>query len=554
MDTVGRPGPSLSLAHGDRRAILAASLGAALEWYDFFVFGALAAAIAVNFYGNLNSATAFVFALLSFAAGFVIRPLGALVFGRMGDRGGRKRTFLLTILVMGVATTLIGLLPPNSAMGIAAPIALIALRMLQGFSLGGEYGAAATYVAERAPPDRRGEYTSWIQTTSTVGLLLSLAVVSASRWISGPGFDTWGWRIPFLFSGILVVVSIVIRRSLSESPAFARIKSTGRTSKAPLSEAFCEWRNLKLVLASLFGLLAGQAVVWFTALFYSMYFLMQTLKIAPDTAILLVAIALAISTPMYVGFGWLSDRIGRKPVILGGAGLAALTIFPLFHGLAVYGNPGLLEATRRSPVVLVANLDSCSWQFNPLGTSRFTTACDIGRSTLAASGAGFSSRDAAPDQPATVMIGDAKVVVPRLAGLSLPDAVSAERAFKAKVLATLTNAGYPTKADPAKVHAPAIVALLTALMLLGAMTLAPISAALVELFPTRIRYTALSLPYHIGNGYFGGLLPTICFAIVIESGNIFAGLWYPVIVAGLSCVIGLVAVRETYRTDILTKD
>lgn len=538
----------------DRKVIFMASLGAALEWYDFFVFGALAAAIAGNFYSNLATDAAFVFALLSFAAGFVVRPLGALVFGRLGDRGGRKRTFLLTILIMGIATFLIGALPPYGKVGIAAPVALILLRMLQGFSLGGEYGAAATYVAEHAPEGRRGEYTSWVQTTSTIGLLLSLVVVTVAREISGAQFIEWGWRIPFLFSGVLVLVSIYIRRSMGESPAFARIKGSGRISRAPLLEAFAEWRNLRLVLLSLFGLLSGQAVVWFTALFYSMFFLTQTLKVDPSTASLLVGAALVISTPMYVGFGWLSDRIGRKPVILGGAGLAALTMFPLFHALALYANPALIEARERFPVVLVVDEGTCSWQFNPIGTHRFTGECDIGRSALAAIGASYSTRSAPPGQAPRVMVGSRSASIPTLANLPPAEAAATERSFRAQVSATLTEVGYPVKADPARVNGPVLIAVLTVLMLFGAMTLGPISAALVEMFPTRIRYTALSLPYHIGNGYFGGLLPAICFAIVIQTGDIYAGLWYPVVVAGASCVLGLLTIPETYRVDIFADD
>lgn len=537
-----------------RKVIFVASLGAALEWYDFFVFGSLAAAIAGNFYSNLNRDTAFVFALLTFAAGFIVRPAGALVFGRLGDRAGRKHTFLLTILIMGVATFLIGLLPSYSSIGVAAPIALVGLRMVQGFSLGGEYGAAATYVAEHAPGGRRGEYTSWIQTTSTVGLLLSLVIVTVAREVSGVHFNEWGWRIPFLFSSVLVVISLYIRRAMTESPAFARIRSGGRTSSAPLSEAFGQWRNLKLVLQSLFGLLAGQAVVWFTALFYSMFFLTQTLKVDPATANILVCIALVISTPMYVALGWLSDRIGRKPIILGGCLLAALTTFPLFHALSVFANPAMTSARERFPVVLVADPAECSWQFNPIGTARFTSPCDIARTALANGAASYSTRPAASGEPALVIIGSSTIPVPSVVGLPAPEATAAEQGFRAKVAATLAQVGYPARADASQVNGPMVVLILTVLMAYGAMTLAPISAALVEMFPTRIRYSAMSLPYHIGNGYFGGLLPAICFAIVIQTGNIYAGLWYPVAVAGGSFIIGLLFIRETRAVDIFARD
>lgn len=537
-----------------RKVIFVASLGAALEWYDFFVFGSLAAAIASNFYSNLNSDMGFVFALLTFAAGFIVRPIGALVFGMLGDKAGRKRTFLITILIMGVATCLIGLLPTYGSIGVAAPIALVALRMLQGFSLGGEYGAAATYVAEHAPPNRRGEYTSWIQTTSTIGLLMSLVIVTIAREVSGAHFNEWGWRIPFLFSSVLVIISVFIRRSMTESPAFARISSEGRTSKAPLSEAFGQWKNLRFVLQALFGLLAGQAVVWFTALFYAMFFLTQTLKVDPATANIMVCAALIISTPMYVGLGWLSDRIGRKPIILGGCLLAAMTIFPVFHAISSFANPALVEAREKSPVVLVTDQSKCSWQFNPIGTSRFTNPCDIARTALSSGAASYSTRAVTSGEAEVVLVGTTAISIPSAQGLSKPEAAAAETAFRAKIATTLTQVGYPTRADPAQVNKPMVVLLITILMVYGAMTLAPVSAALVEMFPTRIRYSAMSLPYHIGNGYFGGLLPAICFAIVIQTGDIYAGLWYPVAVAGISFIVGLFFVRETRKDDIFADD
>ncbi len=542
------------IGRDERHIVLAACVGAALEWYDFFVFAALAAAIAGNFFTGLDANTGFIFALLTFAAGFIVRPIGALVFGRMGDQQGRKRTFMLTVILMGVATVLIGALPTFGQIGLAAPALLVALRMVQGFAIGGEYGAAATYVAEHAPPNRRGAYTAWVQTTSTVGLILSLIVVTASRQIAGPQFDAWGWRIPFLFSALLLLVSVYIRRSMAESPAFERVKGAGRTSPAPLQEAFGQWRNVRLVLQGLFGLLAGQAVVWFTALFYSLLFLTQTLKVDPATANLLVGAALVISIPLYVLFGRLSDRIGRKPVILGGSLLAALTMFPIFHGLMTAANPALATARQGTSIVLVTNGASCSLQFNPIGTSRFTNPCDIARRVLAASAANYTFSDDPAASAAHVKVGAADVVAPSLAGRPPAEARKQEQAFTAQLQAALAQVGYPARADPASVDKPMVILLLTLLMAYGAMTLGPISAALVEMFPTRIRYSAMSLPYHIGNGYFGGFLPAICFALVAETGNVFAGLWYPVLVAGASCLVGLLFIRETHTVDIFAAD
>ena len=538
----------------DRKVIFAASLGAVFEWYDFFLYGSLAALIAAKFFSSLSHTLAFVFALLTFAAGFIVRPIGALVFGRLGDLVGRKYTFLLTILIMGTSTLLVGLLPGYATLGMAAPIILVLLRMLQGLALGGEYGAAATYVAEHAPRDKRGGWTAWIQTTSTAGLLLSLLVVIVVRAMVGAQFEVWGWRIPFLFSGVLLGISVYVRLSMHESPAFQRIKAQGKTSRAPLSEAFGQWRNVKLVLQALFGLLAGQAVVWFTALFYAMFFLTQTLKVDGGTTNILVGLALLVSTPFYILFGRLSDRIGRKPIVLSGSLLAALTIFPIFHGLTHYANPALEAAQASSPVVLMADPADCSFQFNPVGTASYNNSCDLARRILSGNSANYGASDAPRGTGAVVKIGSTEIAAPTLKGLAPAQAKLAEQSFRNQVAQALTAAGYPKAADPASVNQPMVFLLLVFLMVLGAMTLGPIAAILVEMFPTRIRYTAMSLPYHIGNGYFGGLLPTICFALVAQTGDIYYGLWYPVTVAAISCVIGFIFVRETHKEDIYRDD
>ncbi|MBR8335132.1 MFS transporter [Burkholderia ambifaria] len=538
----------------ERRVVFAASLGAVFEWYDFFLYGSLAALIAAQFFSSLNHTTAFVFALLTFAAGFIVRPIGALVFGRLGDLVGRKHTFLLTILIMGCSTLLVGLLPGYATLGVAAPIILVVLRMLQGLALGGEYGAAATYVAEHAPHDKRGGWTSWIQTTSTIGLLLSLVLIITVRSLTGTSFEVWGWRIPFLFSGVLLGISVYVRLSMHESPAFQRIKAEGRTSRAPLSEAFGQWRYLKLVLQALFGLLAGQAVVWFTALFYAMFFLTQTLKVDAGTTNLLVGLALVISTPLYVFFGRLSDRIGRKPIILCGSFLAALTIVPIFHGLTHFANPALAAAQASSPVAIVSDPADCSFQFNPTGTASFNSACDVARRVLSANSASYATVDAVAGSSTRVKIGSTEIAAPSLKGLPPAQAKVAEQQFRMATIRALGAAGYPLKADPDTVNRPMILVLLVLLMAYGAMTLGPIAAILVEMFPTRIRYTAMSLPYHVGNGYFGGLLPTVCFALVAQTGDIYFGLWYPVTVAAMSFVIGLVFIREPRRDALYSDD
>lgn len=538
----------------ERRVILASSLGTVFEWYDFFLYGSLAASVAKQFFTNLDPTSGFIFSLLAFAAGFIVRPLGALFFGRLGDLVGRKYTFLVTISIMGVSTFAVGAIPTYSSIGVAAPVILICLRLLQGLALGGEYGAAATYVAEHAPANKRGLFTSFIQTTSTVGLLLSLLVILAARKISGAAFDDWGWRIPFLVSVLLLAVSLYVRMSLTESPAFQRIKTAGRTSKAPIREAFGAGHNLKLIVQSLFGLLAGQVVVWFTALFYAMFFIAQVLKIDPVTTNGIVIFALVVSSPLYLLFGALSDRIGRKPVILGGCLIAATTIFPLFKGITHFGNPALERALSSAPVVLYADEGECSVQFNLTGTSKFLTSCDIARQTLAANAASFTTLPAPVGTVAQVKVGGIEISSFSGKGLLPQELRARTEELKARVTSALRSAGYPAKADAAGVNEPMLVVLLTILMALGAMTLAPMAAAMVELFPTRIRYTSISLPYHLGNGWLGGLLPTISFAMVAQKGDIYFGLWYPVVVAFVSGLIGIFFVQETYKRDIFAAD
>jgi MFS family permease len=535
------------LTREHRKVVLASSLGTVFEWYDFYLYGSLAAIIAKQFFSALNPTSAFIFALLAFAAGFAVRPFGALVFGRVGDLIGRKYTFLVTILIMGASTFLVGLLPAYSSIGITAPIALIVLRLLQGLALGGEYGGAATYVAEHAPQGKRGLYTSFIQTTATLGLFLSLLVVLGCRlWLGTESFDAWGWRIPFLVSVILLGISVWIRLQLQESPLFLQIKAEGTRSKAPITESFFS-SNGKIALLALLGATAGQAVVWYCGQFYALFFLTQTLKIDATTANLLIAGSLAIATPFFVVFGSLSDRIGRKPIIMAGCLIAALTYFPLFKGLTHFGNPALEAASAQSPAVVSADPNTCSFQFNPVGTSKFTTSCDIAKSALARSGIPYSNVEAAAGTVASVRVGS--VVVAAHEGTGTDAAAEAAR-FGGELKAALTAAGYPEKADPARINEPMLLLLLTILVIYVTMVYGPIAAWLVELFPTRIRYTSMSLPYHIGNGWFGGFLPTTAFALVAATGNIYQGLWYPVVIAVMSLVVGSLFLRETKDVDI----
>ncbi|WP_395692222.1 MFS transporter [Piscinibacter sp.] len=539
----------------ERKVIFASSLGTVFEWYDFYLYGSLAAIIAKQFFAGLDPTSAFIFALLAFAAGFIIRPFGALVFGRLGDMIGRKYTFLVTILIMGISTFIVGVLPNYASIGVAAPVILICLRLLQGLALGGEYGGAATYVAEHAPHGKRGAYTSWIQTTATLGLFLSLLVILGTRTIMGePAFNDWGWRIPFLVSILLLAVSVWIRLSLSESPAFQKMKAEGKTSKAPLSESFGQWKNLKIVLIALFGLVAGQAVVWYTGQFYALFFLTQQLKVDAVTANLMIAAALLIGTPFFVVFGTLSDKIGRKPIIMAGCLLAILTYFPVFKALAEAANPDLAAAQAKNKVVVVADPAECSFQFNPTGTVKFTSSCDIAKQVLAAGSVSYENEAAPAGTPAVIKIGDDVIPSYTSKGIPADEAKAKDAAFKKAVAETLKKDGYPTKADPAKMNKGMMIVILAYLVILVTMVYGPIAAALVEMFPTRIRYTSMSLPYHIGNGWFGGLLPTTSFAIVAQTGNMYNGLWYPIIVAGMTLVIGMLFFRETKDVDIYAED
>jgi len=539
----------------EKKVIFASSLGTVFEWYDFYLYGSLAAIIAKQFFSGLDAGSAFIFALLAFAAGFIVRPFGALVFGRLGDMIGRKYTFLVTILIMGISTFIVGVLPNYASIGVAAPVILICLRMLQGLALGGEYGGAATYVAEHAPHGKRGAYTSWIQTTATLGLFLSLLVILGTRTVMGEAaFGDWGWRIPFLVSILLLGISVWIRLSLSESPAFQKMKAEGKTSKAPLSESFGQWKNLKIVILALIGLTAGQAVVWYTGQFYALFFLTQQLKVDPVTANLMIAASLLIGTPFFVFFGSLSDKIGRKPIIMLGCALAVVTYFPVFKALTEAANPDLAAAQAKNKVVVVANPAECSFQFNPTGTVKFTSSCDIAKQVLAASSVSYENEAAPAGTTASIKIGNVTIPGYTAKGIPADEAKAKDAAFKKAVADTLKAEGYPAKADPAKMNKVMMVAILTYLVILVTMVYGPIAAMLVELFPTRIRYTSMSLPYHIGNGWFGGLLPTTSFAIVAQTGNMYNGLWYPIIVAGATAIIGTLFIRETKDVDIYADD
>ncbi len=538
-----------------KKVIFASSLGTVFEWYDFYLYGSLAAIIAKQFFSGLDSGSAFIFALLAFAAGFIVRPFGALVFGRLGDMIGRKYTFLITIVIMGLSTFIVGLLPNYASIGVAAPVILIALRMLQGLALGGEYGGAAVYVAEHAPHHKRGEYTSWIQTTATLGLFLSLMVILGTRTIIGEAaFGDWGWRIPFLVSILLLGTSVYIRLSMSESPAFQKMKAEGKTSKAPLSESFGQWKNLKIVILALVGLTAGQAVVWYSGQFYALFFLTQALKVDGPTANILVAYSLILGTPFFVVFGMLSDKIGRKPIIMAGCLLAVLTYFPVFTALTKAANPDLYAAQEKNKVVITANPAECSFQFNPTGTVKFTSSCDIAKQVLAGASVSYENVAAPAGTVASIKIGEVDIPGYSSKGLSADEAKKKDAEFKKLVADDLKAAGYPSKADPAKIDKVMVTLILFYLVLLVTMVYGPIAAALVELFPTRIRYTSMSLPYHIGNGWFGGLLPTTAFAIVAQTGNMYNGLWYPIIIAGVTFVVGTLFLPETKDVDIYAND
>jgi len=544
----------------EKKVIFASSLGTVFEWYDFYLYGSLAAVIAKQFFGGLDPTSAYIFALLAFAAGFLVRPFGALVFGRLGDMIGRKYTFLITILIMGSATFIVGLLPNYASIGMAAPIILVGLRMLQGLALGGEYGGAATYVAEHAPHGKRGAYTSWIQTTATLGLFLSLIVILVTRELTGANFDVWGWRIPFLVSILLLAVSVYIRLSMNESPAFAKMKSEGKTSKSPLSESFGQWKNLKIVILALLGLTAGQAVVWYSGQFYALFFLTSIAKVDAKTANLLIAASLVIGTPFFIIFGALSDKIGRKIIIMGGCLIAALTYFTVFPMLLNYANPALVKAQQAVPVIVTADPAQCSFQGSPIARPiDFTSSCDIAKRTLTENYVPYKNVAAPAGTVASIKIGDKEIPSLTATLNDKRDAFSPESGkaiaeFKKTVVEAAKAGGLTAKADDKAMNMPMVLAVLVFLVILVTMVYGPIAAMLVELFPTRIRYTSMSLPYHIGNGWFGGLLPTTAFAMVAATGDIFYGLWYPVIVAAGTFVIGMIFIKETKDVDIYAND
>jgi MFS family permease len=529
-----------------RQVIFASSLGTVFEWYDFYLYGSLAAVISRQFFSGVNETTGFIFALLAFAAGFAVRPFGALVFGRLGDLVGRKHTFLITIVIMGLSTALVGVLPSYAQAGVLAPIILLGLRLLQGLALGGEYGGAATYVGEHAPQGKRGLYTSWIQTTATLGLFLSLLVILFTRKLLGTdAFDSWGWRVPFLISVVLLAISVYIRMRLSESPVFLQMKAAGTRSRAPLTESFARWGNLRIVILALLGATAGQAVVWYGGQFYALFFLTQVLKVDAQPANLLVAAALLIATPFFLVFGSLSDRIGRKRIVLFGCLLAAVTYIPIFHGITHYANPAIESAAASAPVTVVADPEACSFQFDPVGKKTFVRSCDIAKAALAKAGVPYTNQSAPAGSVAIVRIGSSSL--PSVDGVNMAPAEfkAASGKFTKELATQLKQAGYPAKADPAQTNYPMVLLLLVILVLYVTMVYGPIAAWLVELFPARIRYSSMSLPYHIGNGWFGGFLPPVAFALVAYSGDMYYGLRYPIIVALMTVVIGYLFLPET---------
>ncbi|MDX8440165.1 MFS transporter [Mesorhizobium australafricanum] len=620
-------GTSRGMTREEKKVIFASSLGTVFEWYDFYLYGSLAAFIGSTFFSpTIPEATRNIFALLAFAAGFLVRPFGALLFGRIGDLVGRKYTFLVTMTIMGLSTFLVGLLPGYASWGIAAPVILIGLRMLQGLALGGEYGGAATYVAEHAPDDRRGFYTSWIQTTATLGLFLSLIVILIVQGsLSKETYAAWGWRIPFIVSFVLLAISVWIRLSLSESPTFQRMKEEGKGSKAPLTEAFGQWKNAKIALLALLGLTAGQAVIWYNGQFYALFFLTNVLKVDAQSVNIMIAIALAVGSIFFVVFGWLSDKIGRKPIIMAGLALGIVGTFPLFKALTWAANPALATAQQNTRATVTAAPGDCRFQFNPVGTAKFTTSCDIATSFLTKNSVPYDVvSTAAPGTAATVKIGN-ETVDSYDAVAAGDQAKAKDAAFQKAVNTSLRDGGYPLKraaakvpdqkldafiaanpelkldaaairggekttvptdkaitdklltkdeaagapdvtvysipgggpfamvADPAAINWPMTIGILFLLVLLVTMVYGPIAAILVEMFPTRIRYTGMSLPYHIGNGWFGGLLPATVFALSAYKGDIYYGLWYPVIIAAMSLIIGMIFVRDTLGTDLHAK-
>ena len=544
--------PEHTVGKRDRLVILASSVGTVIEWYDFYLYGSLAAIITVQFFSGVNETTGYIFALLAFAAGFAVRPFGAVFFGRLGDLWGRKNTFLVTMLLMGLSTFVVGILPSYAAIGIAAPIILVLMRLIQGLALGGEYGGAATYVAEHAPAGKRGYYTSFIQITATAGLVLSLLVILGTRLILGEEtFLDWGWRVPFLVSILLLGVSLWIRLKLAESPSFKRMKAEGKGSKTPLKDSFGKWPNLKLVLIALVGLTAGQAVIWYTGQFYALFFLERVLRVDATLVYILLAIALTAASPFFIFFGWLSDKVGRKPIILIGCLLGAITYFPLFNLLTEAANPRLAAAAASAPVVVYADPADCNLQFDPVGKTVFNHSCDLAKSYLAKAGVTYTNEAAPAGTVAEVRIGDQAVITSfRGEDLSTEAFTAQKKTWDAGLGQALQTAGYPEKADSAEVNKPMVVLVLFLLGFYVTMVYGPIAAALVEMFPTNIRYTSMSLPYHIGNGWFGGFLPTTAFALVAATGNIYFGLWYPILVALVTVVLGFLLVKEGKDVDL----
>lgn len=521
------------------------------EWYDFYLYGVMATLLARQFFSGLDERSAYFFALLTFAVGFVVRPLGALVFGRLGDMVGRKYTFIVTILIMGLSTFIVGVVPNYASIGVAAPLILVFLRLLQGLAMGGEYGGAATYVAEHAPKGKRGAYTAWIQTTATLGLALSLLVVLGTRWLLGDrAFEDWGWRLPFWVSILLLGVSIYIRLSLSESPVFVRMKAEGRRSKTPLAESFIQPKRLKTALLAFMGLTAGQAVVWYCSQLYVLFFLTQSLMVDPTIATVMVAVSLLLGAPFFVLFGALSDTVGRKPIIMLGCLLAAVSYFPVFNALTAAANPALAGAQATNRVTVTVDQAQCSFQLNLTGSARFTSSCDTAKQALAAASVSYANVAGVVGDPAVIHVGQVAVLSYSVQAGSRAEARRQAEAFKAELDQALADAGYPTAADRTQINTLAVVGLLTYLVILVAMVYGPMAAALSEMFPTRIRYSSVSFPYHLANGWLGGLLPTIAFALVAQTGDMYSGLWYPVIVAAMTAVVGIVWLKETKDVDL----
>ena len=531
--------------------VAASSAGTAFEWYNFFIFGSLAPLIGKLFFANLNPTEGVIFALGVFGAGFLFRPIGALVFGWVGDRMGRKGAFLVTVSLMGLATLAVGFLPTYAQAGILAPSLLLLMRLIQGFALGGEYGGAAIYVAEHSPDARRGEFTGWIQTAASFGLIGALGIIFASTKLLGQdAFNAWGWRIPFFFSAVLLAISLFMRMKLHESPAFQHMAAQGGPPPAPFAEAFGRWRYLKVVILALLAIMIAQGVVWYTIYFYVQTFMQQILKVDSVIVTELVLAATVISAPLYVFFAWLSDRIGRKPVMLFGMLLAVVTLFPGFHMLAQYANPALASANHRTPVVVVADPAACSLQFDPVGKTAFTTSCDIVKGALANAGVSYANEAAPKGTLAYVRIGQAKVASAEGGGLAGARFKALQAGVAGRVKAALKAAGYPDKADPARVDFGGLLLVMTIFTIAATALYGPIAACLVELFPTRIRYTAMSLPYNIGTGWFGGFVPFVSFSMAVVKGDVYFGLWYPVLATVLSALIALIFLPETRGRDL----